>query len=48
MWLGLIVEQAFSEVSTSLFSSWDKQFYPEMAKHGSQIIQLDVDTEMLA
>ena len=32
-------------VSTSLFSSWDKQFYPEMGKHGAQLIQLDVDTE---
>lgn len=35
-------------VSTSLFSSWDKQFYPDMCKHGAQLIQLDVDTEILA
>ena len=34
-------------VSTSLFSSWDKQFYPDMGKHGAQLIQLDVDTETL-
>jgi len=32
-------------VSTSLFSSWDKQFYPDMAARGAQVIQLDVDTE---
>mmetsp|Transcript_33301 Transcript_33301/g.68666 ORF Transcript_33301/g.68666 Transcript_33301/m.68666 type:complete len:85 (-) Transcript_33301:53-307(-) len=32
-------------VSTSLFSSWDKQFYPDMAGRGAQLIQLDVDTE---
>ncbi|CAK9021992.1 unnamed protein product [Durusdinium trenchii] len=32
-------------VSTSLFSSWDKQFYPDMATRGAQMIQLDVDTE---
>jgi selenium-binding protein 1 len=32
-------------VSTSLFSTWDKQFYPDMAKKGSQLLQFDVDTE---
>ncbi|CAJ1401395.1 unnamed protein product [Effrenium voratum] len=32
-------------VSTSLFSSWDRQFYPEMLKRGAQLLQLDVDTE---
>lgn len=32
-------------VTTSLFSSWDKQFYPEMSKHGSFLLQVDVDTE---
>jgi methanethiol oxidase len=31
-------------VSSSLFSPWDKQFYPEMVKKGGTIIQLDVDT----
>lgn len=35
-------------VSTSLFSSWDKQFYPDMATRGAQMIQLDVDTETLS
>lgn len=32
-------------VSNSLFSPWDKQFYPEMAEKGSYILQVDVDTE---
>ncbi|GAB0092912.1 Selenium-binding protein [Sergentomyia squamirostris] len=31
-------------VSTSLFSPWDKHFYPEMVKAGGTIVQLDVDT----
>lgn len=31
-------------VSSSLFSPWDKQFYPEMVKKGGTIVQLDVDT----
>lgn len=30
-------------VSSSLFSKWDKQFYPEMVKKGGTIVQLDVD-----
>lgn len=32
-------------VSNSLFSCWDKQFYPEMVKNGGYIVQIDVDTE---
>lgn len=32
-------------VSSSLFSPWDKQFYPEMVKRGGTIVQIDVDTE---
>ncbi|XP_066914535.1 methanethiol oxidase-like [Clytia hemisphaerica] len=32
-------------VTTSLFSAWDKQFYPDMAKHGSFLLQVDVDNE---
>ena len=32
-------------VSNSLFSSWDNQFYPDLAKSGSYILQIDVDTE---
>uniref|UniRef100_A0A2M4ADU0 Putative selenium-binding protein 1 n=1 Tax=Anopheles triannulatus TaxID=58253 RepID=A0A2M4ADU0_9DIPT len=30
-------------VSSSLFSPWDKQFYPEMVRAGGTIVQLDVD-----
>ncbi|OWK49706.1 Selenium-binding protein 1 [Lonchura striata] len=32
-------------VSTSLFSAWDRQFYPDLIKEGSVLLQLDVDTE---
>ncbi|CAK1586312.1 unnamed protein product [Parnassius mnemosyne] len=32
-------------VSSSLYSPWDKQFYPEMVKDGGWIVKLDVDTE---
>ncbi|XP_023657255.1 methanethiol oxidase [Paramormyrops kingsleyae] len=31
-------------VTTSLFSSWDKQFYPDLIKEGSVMMQVDVDT----
>ncbi|MCJ8728208.1 hypothetical protein PDJAM_G00001740 [Pangasius djambal] len=31
-------------VSTSLYSAWDKQFYPAMLKQGSVMLQIDVDT----
>lgn len=31
-------------VSNSLFSSWDKQFYPDMVEKGSYMLQVDVDT----
>jgi len=30
-------------VTTSLFGPWDKQFYPDMAKNGSMLLQIDVD-----
>lgn len=30
-------------VSNSLFSSWDKQFYPDMVEKGSYMLQIDVD-----
>ncbi|CAH0761085.1 unnamed protein product [Diatraea saccharalis] len=30
-------------VSTSLFSPWDKQFYPNMIEQGGWIVKLDVD-----
>jgi selenium-binding protein 1 len=32
-------------VTTSLFSQWDKQFYPEMVKSGSMLLMMDVDTD---
>src|SRR5260370_19275577 len=32
-------------VTNSLFSSWDDQFYPELAKAGSYILQIDCDTQ---
>ncbi|KAJ8947167.1 hypothetical protein NQ314_008668 [Rhamnusium bicolor] len=31
-------------VSTSIFSPWDKQIYPEMVANGGSIVKLDVDT----
>uniref|UniRef100_A0A665TJQ8 Methanethiol oxidase n=1 Tax=Echeneis naucrates TaxID=173247 RepID=A0A665TJQ8_ECHNA len=31
-------------LTTSLFSSWDKQFYPEMVRHGSVMLQIDVNS----
>ncbi len=32
-------------VTSSLFSTWDNQFYPDLAKTGSYILQIDCDTE---
>ena len=32
-------------VTNSLLAAWDKQFYPDMCKHGSYMLQLDVDNE---
>ncbi|NXY12248.1 SBP1 oxidase, partial [Pteruthius melanotis] len=32
-------------VTTSLYSAWDRQFYPELIREGSVMLQLDVDTE---
>ena len=32
-------------VTDSLFSSWDNQFYPTIAKQGSLMLQLDADTK---
>ncbi|KAG0715893.1 Methanethiol oxidase [Chionoecetes opilio] len=31
-------------VTDSLFSPWDKQFYPDIVKKGSVMLQIDVDT----
>ena len=32
-------------VTNSLFSSWDNQFYPELAKSGSYLLQIDCNTD---
>lgn len=32
-------------LTTSLFSAWDKQFYPDMFENGSMLVRLNVDTE---
>uniref|UniRef100_A0A3B5LAN9 Methanethiol oxidase n=1 Tax=Xiphophorus couchianus TaxID=32473 RepID=A0A3B5LAN9_9TELE len=32
-------------VTTSLFSGWDKQFYPDMMREGSVMMRIDVDAE---
>jgi methanethiol oxidase len=32
-------------VTSSLYSSWDNQFYPAIAEQGSYMLQLDCDTE---
>ena len=32
-------------VTNSLFSSWDNQFYPQIAKAGSYLLQIDCDTK---
>ncbi|KAI4370440.1 hypothetical protein MLD38_018794 [Melastoma candidum] len=32
-------------VTNSLFSNWDKQFYPELIQKGSHMLQIDVDNE---
>jgi selenium-binding protein 1 len=31
--------------TSSLYSTWDNQFYPDMAKQGSWLVQIDCDTE---
>jgi methanethiol oxidase len=32
-------------VTSSLYSSWDNQFYPKMAEQGSYLLQIDCNTE---
>ena len=32
-------------VTSSLLSSWDNQFYPEIAAQGAYLIKIDCDTE---
>lgn len=33
-------------VTNSLFSAWDRQFYPELVEKGSHMLQIDVNTEI--
>lgn len=32
-------------ISSSLFSPWDRQFYPETIEKGATIVKVDIDTE---
>ncbi|KAH6770111.1 selenium-binding protein 2 [Perilla frutescens var. hirtella] len=32
-------------VTNSLFSTWDRQFYPDLVQKGGQMLQIDVNTE---
>jgi selenium-binding protein 1 len=32
-------------ITTSLYSNWDKQFYPGLISHGAFMVQIDVDIE---
>ncbi|NXX52032.1 SBP1 oxidase, partial [Tricholaema leucomelas] len=32
-------------VTNSFYSTWDKQFYPNLIREGSAMVQIDVDTE---
>lgn len=32
-------------VTNSLFSPWDRQFYPSMLEKGSQLLRINVDTD---
>lgn len=32
-------------VTNSLFSTWDHQFYPDLPREGSHMLQIDVDNE---
>lgn len=32
-------------VTTSLFSPWDRQFYPDTIEHGATMVKLDVDVD---
>ncbi|XP_069506386.1 methanethiol oxidase-like [Ambystoma mexicanum] len=32
-------------VTTSLYSAWDKQYYPDMIQEGAAMVQIDADTE---
>ncbi|CAN8013465.1 unnamed protein product, partial [Ixodes persulcatus] len=32
--------------TTSLYSAWDKQFYPELYQNGAMMLRIDVDNKM--
>ena len=32
-------------VTNSLYSAWDDQFYPDLGKNGSYLMQIDCDTQ---
>lgn len=32
-------------VSNSIFSPWDRQFYPDLVQNGGHIVKIDIDTE---
>ncbi|XP_009976523.1 PREDICTED: selenium-binding protein 1-like, partial [Tauraco erythrolophus] len=32
-------------VTNSFYSAWDRQFYPDLVREGSVLLQIDVDTE---
>lgn len=32
-------------VSNSIFSPWDRQFYPDMVTNGGNIVKIDIDSE---
>ena len=42
-WLSLDGKRLY--VTTSLFSTWDNQFYPEIREKGGVMVQIDCDPE---
>ncbi|XP_016853823.2 methanethiol oxidase [Anolis carolinensis] len=42
--LQLSLDGARLFITTALYTPWDKQFYPELVRKGSVMLQLDVDT----
>ncbi|KAF3776652.1 Selenium-binding protein 3 [Nymphaea thermarum] len=43
--LSLNGKRLTNSVTNSLFSTWDRQFYPEILEEGSHMLQIDVDTK---
>merc|ERR1712130_550876 len=43
--MGLSLDGKRLYVTSSLFSPWDKQFYPDMCSKGSMMFIIDCDTE---